>query len=944
VAVVQASVLDQLPRKGPSATAGTLSMLLEESRVSTEPGAHAKPSVADGHPPDAQPAATEREAAGTEPDLAAPAADPAEAAPDEAAAYARGAAAAGARPDAMGGSPAGSAAASCASGAAEPSSAEPFFGGPTPLPASAERPGPPGDSAAGPPAAPAQPGGCAPAAAGLRPESIAQGADWRASVAPSAGAHGGASPRSARAGVLADAESGCELGRASSGSEAASPPARGSLRAGPSARAAGASAAGDSAATDATPPAPAQPGGPGSAAGSPAARHMPSGANGARAPDSPGSVAWQHSPGGRSGDAGPRCAGGAAQAAATPKRDGAGADGEDSWDWGAERQGSSQGESAWPEACDAARSSSAASAGQAAAGPTSSLPDQDSGSLSATESPRAGAGDGAADGRADSSAGNGHGLLPAAPLPTLELADCGTGPAAGSAAVAGAPARPQRGGSEPGGDARGLDAACSGAGSAAGDARILTLNPLSSSSELVPLPELRARAERPAAEAGSGSGSGGGSGGSSGSLHGGLRGDGWEAAGAELPANGYGTPGARRPALRPGACKRMRALGCRSGAEVWVRAARACAVPACGSEVAGCVSSSEPYLQRCHLARVQPARAPGAQRQAAPYSRAPRHRKSACSCRRAPGMLHTSPDAAAPGAAAARAYRPADYAPAQLLVESSAFVPAPGLGSQHDWPDAALGPADALDWQGWGRAGPAGLQPPWDPPGYDPAVAPARAPLHEAAWAAPRPDPGPYDIYARMRAPYLLNQEPRYAAPWQAAPPAHPGPPSHALLQHWAWEAAAYGGGPWHTPDSLNHTAWPAARREAALSPPRDWPGRPQDADEQHSPGSTHGAGTPPPAGDDAVPGAGWEAGRAPKQRRSHNTGGAAEQRGVAEAPQPVGEAAAAAAPHRAAVEGAGLGYAAGAGAADAAAKRSDAPSSADHDRPNRCRPQRARQ
>jgi len=63
----------------------------------------------------------------------------------------------------------------------------------------------------------------------------------------------------------------------------------------------------------------------------------------------------------------------------------------------------------------------------------------------------------------------------------------------------------------------------------------------------VPLPELRARVERPAAEAGSGSG--GGSDGSSGSLHGGLRGDGWDAAGAELPANGCGTPGARRPAL-----------------------------------------------------------------------------------------------------------------------------------------------------------------------------------------------------------------------------------------------------------------------------------------------------------------------------------------------------------------------------------------------------------
>jgi len=473
VAVVQASVLHQLPRKGSSATAGTLNMSLEEPRVSTEPGALAKPSVADGQPPDAQPAATGREAAGTEPDLAAPAADPAEAAPDEAAAYARGAAAAGASPGAMGSSPAGSAAASCASAAGEPSSAKPFFGGPTPLPASAEQPGPPCVSAADLPAAPAQPGGYAPAAAGLRPESIAQAADWRAS--PSAGAHGGASPRSARAGVLADAESGCELGCASSASEAASPPARGSLRAGPSARAAGASAAGDSAATVATPLAPRPPGGPESAAESPAACYLPSGANGARAPDSPGSVAWQHSTGGRSGDAGPRCAGGAAQGAATPKRDGAGADGEDSWDWGAERQGSSQGESAWPEACDAARSSSAASAGQAAAGPTSSLPDPDSGSLSATESPRPGAGAGAADGHADSSAGNGHGLLPAAPLLTLEMADCGTGPAAGSAAVAGAPARPQRGGSKPGGDACGLDAACSGAGSAAGDARNQTL-------------------------------------------------------------------------------------------------------------------------------------------------------------------------------------------------------------------------------------------------------------------------------------------------------------------------------------------------------------------------------------------------------------------------------------------------------------------------------------
>ncbi len=315
---------------------------------------------------------------------------------------------------------------------------------------------------------------------------------------------------------------------------------------------------------------------------------------------------------------------------------------------------------------------------------------------------------------------------------------------------------------------------------------------------------------------------------------------------------------------------------------------------------------------------------------------------SACSCRRPPGMLHASPDATPPGAAAARAYRPADYAPAQLLVESSAFVPAPGLGSQRDWPDAVPGPAVALDWQGWGRAGPAGLQPPWDPPGYDPAVAPARAPPREAAWAAPRPDPGPYDPYARMQAPYLLDQEPRYAALWQAALPAHPGPPPHALLQHWAWEAAAYGGGPWHTLDSQNRAAWPAARREAALPPPCDWPGRPQDADEQHSPGSTHGAGTPPPAGDDEVAGAGWEAGRAPKQRRSHNAGGAAEQREVAEAPQPVGEAAAAVAPHRAAAEGAGLGGAAGAGAADAAAKHSDAPSSAD--RPNRCRPQRARQ
>ena len=605
MAVVQASVLDQLPRKGPSATAGTLSMLLEESRVSTEPGAHAKPSVADGHPPDAQPAATEREAAGTEPDLAAPAADPAEAAPDEAAAYARGAAAAGARPDAMGGSPAGSAAASCASGAAEPSSAEPFFGGPTPLPASAERPGPPGDSAAGPPAAPAQPGGCAPAAAGLRPESIAQGADWRASVAPSAGAHGGASPRSARAGVLADAESGCELGRASSGSEAASPPARGSLRAGPSARAAGASAAGDSAATDATPPAPAQPGGPGSAAGSPAACSPKSGATGARTLDSPGSVAWQHSPGGRSGDAGPRCAG----ARELGESCGAGAGGEDGWDWGAEGQGSSQGESAWPEARDAARSSFAASAGRAAAGPASS-PDPDGG-LSATESRRAGAGAGAADGRADSAAGNGHGPLPAAPLPPHGKADRGAGPAAGSAWLTGTPEQPQRGGPEPGGTARGLDALRSGPGSAAGDARPLTLPPLSSSSELVPLPELRARAERPAAEAGggSGSGSGGSSGSGSGSLHGGLYGDSWEADGAEVPANGYGTPGARRPALRPGACENARAwvlVRSRGG----VRAARAVAVPACGFyfEVAGCLASYEPHLQRCHPGRVQPAR------------------------------------------------------------------------------------------------------------------------------------------------------------------------------------------------------------------------------------------------------------------------------------------------------------------------------------------------
>jgi len=599
VAVVQASTLDQLPRKASSATAGTLSMSPEELRVSIEPGARAKPSVADGTPPDAQQAATGREAAGTEPDLAAPAADPAEAALDEAAAYVRGAAAAGASLDASGGSHAGSAEASCASSAAEPSSGEPFFSGPTSLPAKAEWPGPPGASAAGPPAAPAQPGGNAPAAAELRPE-LAQATVWRASAAPGAGSHGASSPRSARAGVMADAESGCELGRASSGSQAASPSGPSSPRAGPSGRAAGASAA-----TEPAPPAPGQPDGLGSAAGSPAACSPKSGATGARTLDSPGSVAWQHSPGGRSGDAGPRCAG----ARELGESCGAGAGGEDGWDWGAEGQGSSQGESAWPEARDAARSSFAASAGRAAAGPASS-PDPDGG-LSATESRRAGAGAGAADGRADSAAGNGHGPLPAAPLPPHGKADRGAGPAAGSAWLTGTPEQPQRGGPEPGGTARGLDALRSGPGSAAGDARPLTLPPLSSSSELVPLPELRARAERPAAEAGggSGSGSGGSSGSGSGSLHGGLYGDSWEADGAEVPANGYGTPGARRPALRPGACENARAwvlVRSRGG----VRAARAVAVPACGFyfEVAGCLASYEPHLQRCHPGRVQPAR------------------------------------------------------------------------------------------------------------------------------------------------------------------------------------------------------------------------------------------------------------------------------------------------------------------------------------------------
>jgi hypothetical protein len=307
-----------------------------------------------------------------------------------------------------------------------------------------------------------------------------------------------------------------------------------------------------------------------------------------------------------------------------------------------------------------------------------------------------------------------------------------------------------------------------------------------------------------------------------------------------------------------------------------------------------------------------------------------------------------SPDAAPPGAAAARAYRPADYAPAQLLVESSAFVPAPGLGLGHGWPEAAPGPADVLDWQGWGRAGPAGPRPPWDQQGHHPAVAPAHAPLREAAWAALGPVPEAWDPYARMRAPYMLDQESRYDEPWQAAPPAHPTPPPHALLQQWAWEAAGFGGGPWHPPDARDRAAWPAARREAAYPgaappPPPAWPHRLEDAGEWSSPGSIHAAETPPPVeADDAAAGAGWEAGRAPKQRRSHNAGGAAGRPGVVEAPQPAGEAAAAAAPHHAAAEGAGLGVAAGADAADAAAKRPDEPSSAA--RPNRCRPERARQ